>query len=225
MKKTASVLLGLLALHVAPLTSHATTLGLPDPNFGTLWDTFPSVSFSNIPGTGTNPFMSATLSSTSGDGMIVAAGDLLYSGAGGGTANVDLTINGTAAIALDSIVMYMKYTPASGSGQLEGYFTVTLDGVAPTQHGLGGTGEVNFGQEMNVVQFTWTGLNIDASDTFAITISRPAAAPGEPGHVVIDAVQVVPEPTTAVLALLGLGFAVLRRRRNVASVAEASHFA
>lgn len=194
-------------------SANATVLGLPDPNYGTLWDTFSSVTFSDATGTGSNPFMAATLSSTSGSGSITGGGDRLYSGNGGSTAAVGLTISGTASVELDSITVYLKYTAAS-NGQVLNYFTVTLDGQNGTQFSLGPTTEVVTGQNMNIVSVTWTGLDIDPNEAFSISISRPAAGPGQPGHVSIDAVQVVPEPTTGALIAAGLGLAALSRRRR-----------
>jgi PEP-CTERM putative exosortase interaction domain len=208
--------LAVLALSVCAVSgvSRATPIGIPDPNFGTFWDTFSGIAFEDATGTGTNPFMNVTLSAANGGGIITGSGDRYYSGVGPNTAAVDFSINGTALIALDSITVYLKYTnPAEMTGVWADYFTVTLNGVSTTQVELGGTGEFVSDQEMGVVRLTWTGLNIGAGETFEISITRPASGLGEPGHVSIDGIQVVPEPATLGLVSLGLGFLAMRRRR------------
>lgn len=202
----------------APLTANATLLGYPNPNYGTLWDTFSGVTFSNASGNGYNPYMTATLTANNGSGSIINSGtitnDLYYNGNGGMTAATDMTINATATVDMTSIHLYMKFSPPSGTGSsLTTYYTVTLDGIAATQTLLGPTGEVEFGQPLNIVKTSWTGLDIKASDTFTISITEPGAGFGAPGHVALDGIQIVPEPSSIALLLASGSFLAIRRRK------------
>ncbi|MFV0336991.1 MAG: PEP-CTERM sorting domain-containing protein [Chthoniobacterales bacterium] len=167
--------------------------------------------------------MTATLTANNGAGMVIDSGtitdDLYYNGNGGMTAATDMTINATATVDMNSIHLYMKFSPPSGTGSsLTTYYTITLNtgagNVAATQTLLGPTGEVEFGQPLNMVKMSWTGLNIQASDTFTISITEPGAGFGAPGHVALDGIQIIPEPSSVVLLLASSGLLALRRRKS-----------
>lgn len=204
------------------LSAQATTLGIPTPvGSYAFWDTFtntgsyPNVSFTNaLPGSSEDSAFSATLSASM-QGLVSGAGDRIYNGVMADSAAFNLTLNATAAISMSSITLIVKATDPDLSTGLTytDFFTVSLDGVTPTTVTLLGTTAEDVGGHIpGIIQYTWTGLNIVASQNFAISITSPAS-----GHVSVDGLMlsqgVIPEPTALGLATLGLGVLLMRRRR------------
>lgn len=207
---------------VATSAAHATTIGLPVVSSAphALWDTFADenteagVTITDAaPGSADTAAFTASLSATlTGGGMVTGSDDRIYNGAGPLSVAFDLTIDGTAGNEIDTLYLWLKFTlpdPSSGLDRTT-FFSPTLNGVAATATQINaGTGEATGGQEMGVVQYVWTGLNLESGEAFSFSITSPAS-----GHVSLDAIQIatVPEPTA--MALLGIGgLAMLSRRR------------
>jgi hypothetical protein len=224
MKKVFSIIpVTLIAMSAA---AHATTLGIPGSlGSSAFWDTFvdsvpgppsgPLVFTNAAPGTSDTSAFSATLSANMAGGVVSGAGDRIYNGNAALSAAFNLTLNGTVTASITTLTLVVKSTnPDPGTGlTYTDFFNIQLDGQAATTITFSGTTSESFsGQVMGVTQYTWTGLNLAATDTFAITITSP-----DSGHVSVDGIQlsqgVVPEPTAAALIGLGAVTMLLRRRR------------
>lgn len=225
-----------LAVALVATSSYATTLGINPaplqdpatwPQVGyALWDTFTDAdptggfAFSNAnPGAFDTDIFTAKLSAISMTGGSAAGGgDRIYNGVGPNSAAFNLAINGTVtAFSIDTITLQIKMTPpdvATGLTRLT-FFTVTLNGqsVTPVQTNANTGDPLIGGQALGVIQYTWTGLNLNQGDAFNFSITSPAS-----GHVSVDALRVdasvVPEPTTGMLLGLGLVTLALKRRQR-----------
>lgn len=228
MKTRSLLILGLLKLSVSV---QATTLGLSDPlgnpvssgEVGyALWDSFtdadpltPLTFAGTAPGSADSDLFSATLSANMTGGSATGSGDRLYNGVGASSAAFNLTLNGSVAASIDTITIQIKMTkPDVATGLVRETFfsTATLNGIAGTAALTNaGTGELFSGNEMGVISYTWSGLDLNSGESFAFLLQSPAS-----GHVSVDAIQVdasaVPEPTVAALAGLGLAAALFRER-------------
>lgn len=202
--------------------SHATSIGLPytTGSYAT-WDTFSGVTFTNeAPGTTGSGLFTSTLTSVGG-GIRTGSGDRLYGGNGAADAAFVFTINVSATSDIHTFSLALKFTQPNGAAipaltRTNFFTTISLNGNSVTPSFLGNTGEVVTGEPMGVMQWTWTGLGFSAGDNFVLSIQSPARSAAEAGHVSIDAfsVQAVPEPSTWVMLLAGIGVvAYIKRRR------------
>ena len=213
------------------LPAGATLLGLNDPlgnpsgGVGyAIWDsftnggTYPALVFDDaLPGTGDEDLFIATLSSDGG-GSVTGTGDRMYNGIAASSGVFNLSIEGTVTASIDTITLQIKMTPpdeATGLTRLT-FFTVTLNGLGGTAvQTNSGTGELVGSQELGVVTYTWSGLDLDAGNSLDFSITSPAS-----GHVSVDAIRVdasaVPEPSAVILIGVGVSVSlwVARRRRG-----------
>ena len=206
----------LMALGLSAMTGSAvaSTIGLVNGSFVTTWDTFPNVPpspivFSNdAPDTSTGQ-VSASLSATMAGGNVTGSGQRLYSGSFGPDAYAfDLAIDGTATTTVPLIGLVLKFTPPSGGVAAAGdFFTVLLNGTAATSITFSGS-SVEGSNNFQIYQWYWNAADLAADETFQFTIDSAA------DHVSLDAIQIVPEPTSAALGLLGTAMLVIRRRRK-----------
>lgn len=215
---------GLAALLLAgiPTLSMATTVGLPytSGDYAT-WDTFSGPTFSNAnPGISNGDRFSSALTSTGG-GLLTGSGDRIYGGAMADDASFSFTINVNAHYAIDTFSLALKFSHPNPDAipalDYTDFFTsITLNGDGATPVFLGGTGEITNGQEMGVVQWTWTDLSFFNGDSFSVNIFSPARTGDAAAHVSVDAVSVtaVPEPSTYALLALGAVVAVMTFRRR-----------
>lgn len=230
MKFSQLLILSLLGLS---FSAQATTLGLSDPlgnpasagNVGyALWDSFvnaasyPTVVFSNAaPGASDTGLFTATLSSNGG-GSVTGSGDRIYNGVAASSGVFNLSIDGTVTASIDTVTLQIKMTPPDASTGLTSltFLTVTLNELSGTvAQSNSGTGEMVSSQELGVVTYTWSGLNLSAGSPLDFSITSPAS-----GHVSIDALRVdasaVPEPSVVLLAGVGISLSLwMARRRRV----------
>jgi hypothetical protein len=208
------------------VSAQASTLGVATSSAGhAYWETFPSsttyptVTLSNAAATfaDTTDF-SASLSAAM-PGSTPGGGERIYSGTGVTGNAFNLTIDVVANSSFDALSLQLKFTGPLQNVALEDnivpaslHFSVFGDAAwdDPVQTYLGAS--VETAGTFYIYAWTWTGLDVDASDAFAITLTS------DPGHVSVDAIRldaaVIPEPS-AVAALAGLaalGVSVLRRR-------------
>ena len=206
----------LMALALSAMTGSAvaSTIGLVNGSFVTTWDTFPNVPPSPIvfssdaPDTSTGQ-VNATLSATMAGGNVTGSGQRLYSGSFGPDAYAfDLAINGTATTTIPLIGLVLKFTPPStGVAGSADHFTVLLNGVAATSLTFSGS-SVEGSNNFQIYQYYWTTADLSAGESFEFSIYSAA------DHLSLDAIQIVPEPTSAALALIGTAMLVIRRRRK-----------
>ncbi len=211
-RHTTAPLLALASLVAAGSVS-ASTLGLPNGSFATTWDTFAGINVADDAPDASTGQVTATLTTLLVGGSTPGGGERLYSGSGATPNPFNMTVGGTANVSLTDIGIVLKFTsplqtatPEQHLAASAGHFTLTLDGAgAATQTYLGNSleGSNNF----YIYQWTWTGLDLSAGDDFQFAISS------DPGHVSLDAIQIVPEPTSAMLGSLAAALFVLRRRK------------
>ncbi|MCW1884352.1 PEP-CTERM sorting domain-containing protein [Luteolibacter flavescens] len=203
----------LVALTLSAMTGSAlaTTIGLPGGTFATTWDTFPYVPgppaapnfTADTPDSSTGQ-ITATLGEAMNGGMITGSGDRIYAM---GTP-FDLTVSGTANTTIPLIGIVLKFTPPStGVADAANYFNVLLDGVAADVKVLKGT-SLEGTNDFQIYHWYWTDANLVNGNSFQFKITGGAE------HVSLDAIQVVPEPGSAVLGALGAALLVIRRRRK-----------
>lgn len=239
MMKIASI--ATVALLAATGISHATTAGMNTSPLGSrqdpgvqfaYWDFFTQTQVNPPDGT-TYTFNGAANESSTltnlnllqgaahavgaqGSGLL-NGGDVYYSS----TFAQSWTLNATASIDITAITFQIKtanvelgvvdqlYVPT-----LDGYGTATYVTATPVE------GEVIFGFQPYVLEYTWSGLDISAGEALEITFSMAGGFTGDFTRKPVDFVSLdvatVPEPAT--VALLGLGGAAvllgLRRRRD-----------
>lgn len=207
-------------------SSHATLIGMPTAS-GTYstWDSFTAFTFTNdAPDAADTSLFSATLTSSfgsgGGSGGFAPSADMLYQGFMNNS-DYDFDINGTASGNITTLSLQIKFSaPAGGFPLPEDFFTtLTLDGnAASSMLFLGNQTEtvpVMGAQDFYVYQWTWTGLDLEASDAFHFDIA--SSSPLE--HVAVDTIRVtsvaaVPEPSTYALMALGLGALVFLQVRR-----------
>ena len=206
----------LMALALSGMTGSAvaSTIGLVNGSFVTTWDTFPTTQTTPIVFSGDAPDtstgqVSASLSAMMAGGNITGTGQRLYSGSFGPDAYAfDLAIDGTATTTIPLIGLVLKFTPPSGGVEASGdHFTVLLNGVAATSMTFSGS-SVEGSNNFQIYQWYWNAADLAAGDAFQFTIDSAA------DHVSLDAIQIVPEPTSAALGLIGTAMLVIRRRRK-----------
>ncbi|CAM2772682.1 PEP-CTERM sorting domain-containing protein [Rariglobus hedericola] len=161
--------------------------------------------------------ITATFASTMAGGSAAGGGLRIYSGSGPTPNAFNITLSVTAVQDFSVFSLQIKHT-APSSGNWADFFTIsTIDGQAGVQSLVSNSNEGSQ-LDFNIYQWTWTGLDIDASESFNITITSNA------DHVSVDnirldagfAVSAVPEPSAyaAIFGGLVLAGAVLRRRRT-----------
>lgn len=174
------------------------------------WDTFSTASFTGATPVSSDPTdFTATLDV--GSGMLTGGGDRVYDLGAVST----FIINGVAAGNVSTLSLQIKYS-TPGVGTPEGFFTVTPDFGGTFEQTLIGTDLIGVNTYF-IYAWTWTGLELEATDTFSIAITGQVD-----GHVSVDGlrldagtVSAVPEPSTyGAFAGAGvLALALLRRRR------------
>lgn len=213
--------------------AEATTLGIPSfVNYGSYahWDSFSAKTFTNeTPDAANTSLITATFNHTfpaspANAGALTGSGDRLYNGQGASSVAFNGLINGTVSGPVDSLILLLKLTPPDVATLLTRttFFTVDLTtslgnptDLAPIEINSH-TGEV-IGSDpplpMGVIRYLWTGLGLDASDTFSISVTSPAS-----GHVSLDGLYLttIPEPASASILALGC-LLLMARRRNRSS--------
>jgi hypothetical protein len=214
MKKSTFAPLMVLALSAMTGSAVASTIGLVNGTFVTTWDTFPNVPPSPIVFSSDAPDTSAgqvnaTLSATMAGGNVTGSGQRLYSGSFGVDSYAfDLSVDGTATTTIPLIGLVLKFTPPSGGAAAAAdHFTVLLNGTAATSVAFAGS-SVEGSNNFQIYHWYWNAADLSAGEAFQFTIDSAA------DHVSLDAIQIVPEPTSAALGLLGTAMLVIRRRRK-----------
>ncbi|MEK7953700.1 PEP-CTERM sorting domain-containing protein [Luteolibacter soli] len=201
---------------VAPGITSATTVGLPNGLVATTWDTFTGTNFSNAPSTSSTGQVTGTLTSVMTGGAVFGGGDRLYSGTfvpGQDPFSFNLTAQGTVNQSFDQLSVVLKFTsPDNTAAGALGHFDITLEAAgAAAAAASAQTVITSFLEGANtffIVKFDWNGLSLAAADTYKFNVTSDI------GHVSLDAIQIVPEPTSAALGLLGTAMLVIRRRRK-----------
>ncbi|MBK1882584.1 PEP-CTERM sorting domain-containing protein [Luteolibacter pohnpeiensis] len=190
----------LASLALASMAS-ATTVGLPGGELVTTWDTFPGVAFdSDLPDTSDAP-LTATLDSYT-SGYLTGGGDRIYSGGN----SFSMEISGEATETISSVTLIMKYT-APSAYTAESYFSIASDGLTLASATPEYLGSVTEGSNTFEI-YAWTFSGLDSGESYSISISSEA------DHVSLDAIQLmVPEPSSAMLGILGAGLLMIRRRK------------
>lgn len=217
----------LLAL-AAATPALASSLGVfTTPASHAYWETFASsTTYPNVTINGAAPVVfdasafTATLSAAM-PGSTPGSGDRIYSGTGATGNAFNLTLDIVATASFDTLTLQLKATGPLQNVAVEdniapaaAHFSIAGDAGwdAPVQTYLGHSTET--AGTFYIYAWTWTGLDILATDTFSIHVTSA------PGHVSVDAIRLdaaaVPEPSAfAALAGLGaLGCAATRRRRR-----------
>jgi hypothetical protein len=214
MKKRTLAPLMALVLSATTGSAVASVIGLTDGTFVTTWDTFPNTPPSPIVFSGDAPDTStgqvnATLSASMTGGNVTGSGQRLYSGSfGPDSFAFDLAIDGTSTTTIPLIGLVLKFTPPSGGVEASAnHFNVLLNGVAANETGFKGS-SVEGTNNFQIYHWYWTAADIAAGETFQFTIDSGA------DHVSLDAIQIIPEPGSAVLGGLGAAMLVIRRRRK-----------
>ena len=201
---------------VTPGVTTATTVGLPTGVVSTVWDTFSGINFSNAAPNSSSGAVNGTLSSTMAGGAVFGGGDRLYSGTfvtGQDPFSFNLTANGTVNQSFSQLGLVLKLTsPGNGATGALVHFDITLEAAGAAAATASSQSVLSsFTEGANtfyIVKFDWSGLNLQANDAFQFNITSDI------GHVSLDALQIVPEPTSAALGLLGTAMLVIRRRRK-----------
>jgi len=214
MKKRTLAPLMALALSAMTGNSVASTIGLADGTFVTTWDTFPNTPPSPIVFSGDAPDTStgqvnAILSASMAGGNVTGSGQRLYSGSFGVDSYAfDLAIDGTSTTTIPLIGLVLKFTPPSGGVEAAAnHFTVLLNGMAANQTAFAGS-SVEGTNNFQIYHWYWPAAALAAGEAFQFTIDSAA------DHVSLDAIQIVPEPASAMLGPLGAATLVMRRRRK-----------
>lgn len=209
-------------LNPAPLgDTSSTTVGYA------VWDTFTDLDASgalslnsSTPTAGdTDVLATLNLTASMTGGSVAGAGDRIYNGVGASSAAFNLGLAGTAGTSIDTIKLQLKVTPpdvATGLTRTT-FFNVTLNGITVTPvETVSGSGEMVGGFSLGVIEYTWSGLNLEAGDALNFVITSPAS-----GHVSLDALRIdastVPEPSALLLAAAaGVCLSAKRRRPRTA---------
>jgi hypothetical protein len=214
MKKRSIAPLMALALSAMTGSSVASTIGLTGGTFVTTWDTFPNLPPSPIVFSGDAPDESTgqvntALSAAMAGGNVTGSGQRLYSGSfGPASFAFDLAIDGTSSTTIPLIGIVLKFTPPSGGVEAAAnHFSVLLNGLAANETVFKGS-SVEGSNNFQIYHWYWTAANLSAGEEFQFTIDSSA------DHVSLDAIQIVPEPGSAVLGALGAAMLVIRRRRR-----------
>ncbi len=199
------------ALLTAAAPAFGSVLGLPSGPYVTTWDTFTGINTAGqTPTTASADYSAAALHTTMTAGSVTGSGQRIYSGSGASGNPFSFNVTGNTAINLTDLTFVLKFTPALQSGPSAAdvtHFNVTLNGAAtsaPTLLGTSVEGTNNF----QIYAWTWTGVNLTPGGAFTF------AATSGGGHVSLDAIQIVPEPSAAALGALAGAMSLARRRRS-----------
>jgi len=142
-------------------------------------------------------------------GNVTGSGQRLYSGSFGVDSYAfDLAIDGTSTTTIPLIGLVLKFTPPSGGVEAAAnHFTVLLNGMAANQTAFASS-SVEGSNNFQIYHWYWTAADLAAGEAFQFTIDSAA------DHVSLDAIQIVPEPASAMLGALGAATLVMRRRRK-----------
>jgi len=180
------------------------------------WDTFASKTFTDLAAQTGDISLTLSQSETTPFGPFMT--DYYYTSSGATT----WAISGSASsIDINTIVLQIKLTPPA-SGSITGFMTANVNGgsnVTPVviasgieTGGAGGLASSGF----SILEYTFSGLDIDAGQTFAINIHNDVVPGGY--HTAIDGFSVdvapVPEPSTYGIAATALLGALIWRRRS-----------
>lgn len=232
------LILPLMASSFVLCSAHATLLGMYDPfdrSTATdvryaVWDSFnetvaggsgntTTYTYSGIAGTSTLTGLSlnqnlAHINTTTGGGAAQGAGllnggDVYYSS----TKAQSWILNATTSVDVVEMSFQVKSANVFDNSvppNLIQVFLPTLDGVGAASFVQSvGTGETLFGFPVYVLEYRWTGLDIDAGSNLNITFALAGGNSGNFTRKPIDFVALdvssspIPEPST--WALLGLG--------------------
>jgi hypothetical protein len=200
-----SPILAALAASALISGASATTLALPNGSVAVTWDTFTAATFANAAPVSNSGQAVLTLSSTSA-AITAGGGDRMYSldftdpGAQG---FFNLTIQGTINSAISASALVLKFTAPDAAASAN-FFNITANG---TSLGAGTLlGEITEGANTFGI-YSWAIGDLAAGDALSIAITSPR------NHVSLDAIQIVPEPTSGLLAAGSLGLLLTRRRR------------
>jgi hypothetical protein len=223
----------LLLLALLAGSAHASTLGIATSTEGyAYWETFASTTSGGVvtvtdagPTTFDTADFSATLSAAM-SGSTPGGGDRIYAGTGMTGNPFNVTLDGVANASISTLTLQLKFTgPTSQSGTFEQnidaattHFSIEADPLwGAASQTLVGYSDEGGSTKFFIFAWTWTDLDVEATDTFEIGITSA------PGHVSLDAVRLdagtvsaVPEPASfaALAGLATLGAAALRRRRR-----------
>lgn len=144
------------------------------------------------------------------------------------TSAASWSLNATTSIDIESITFQIKINTTSADPD-SGYSAITSGLYLPTLNGVGAavfvasqdSGTVYSGsgstqRDFWVLEYQWTGLDIQAGDSIQIDFALAGGSSGVATRRVVDFVALdatsVPEPSVCALAGLGLGAVLLRRR-------------
>jgi len=210
MKKRKFAPLIALALSAMPGSAVASVIGLPGDTFSTTWDMFPATpgppsapTFTDAAPDSTTGQVTATAGQNMSGALMLGGGDRIYSM----FSPFDVTVSGKANTSIPLIGIVLKFTSPS-TVPAGDYFTILLNGVAADSKVFAGSSAESAG-EFQIYQWYWTDLGLSTEDTFEFSISGAGDQ-----HVSLDAIQIVPEPGSALLGVLGAAMLVSRRRRK-----------
>ncbi|MES2474921.1 MAG: PEP-CTERM sorting domain-containing protein [Verrucomicrobiota bacterium] len=199
-------------LTVAPL-AEATTLGLFSGSFVTTWDGFvdgngatAGISINDAAPNSSSVNYTAALNVTMPAGSVTGGGDRLYSGSGASSNPFSFNITGTTTISTP-LSLVLKFGNTNAITDFSGYFDVTLNGLASSPAVLANTSSesVNGTTMFHIYRYDFGTLPAGTPFTFNVT--------SDAGHMSLDSIQIIPEPSTLLAGMMGMGL-LLRRRRN-----------